>query len=284
MIAYIEQQGNLLHVRIPSEKSRRPPPGSRGIVTGFSKKSRKRLIEFMCRLKTKAIRGTFLTLTFHYQTSTEEAQKALKRFLMRIRRAYPNVSGIWRREKQPQTGNNHFHLLLFNLPFIPQKKLQRVWTACTGEDRSIIDIRLASGARRIMSYVSKYISKPTDAAEPPSLEDVPYQHAPPEPDMGRCWGWLNKRTLPLGEKFEGFLTKDSTVHRIRQICNDLSRGKASPNMFRITLFSDHSENIFHWIMDMSGLTVQEYKDSKFAPCWEEENADMAIRYSRLLNQ
>jgi len=238
----------------------------------------------MVRLQTKGIKATFLTLTFHGNPKNQEAKEALKRFLMRIRRNHEMVSGLWRMEKQPGRGAINFHMILFNLPFIPQKTVQAAWTECTREDKSIIDIRLASGAKRIMSYISKYITKVDDGGELTSLEDVPYQHAPQEPDWGRCWGWLNKKSLPRGERREGFLVKWDTVKWLREICNALSCGKASQSFFRITLFSDQAFELFEWAMDQGGLTVSEFKDSTFAPNWEEMNIGMALKYRTQLNQ
>lgn len=283
-IAYIEAQGSLLHVRIKGQPGRKNQAGgSRGVVTGFSKKSRHRLLIFMSRLKTKGCRGTFLTLTMSECFDATEAKRALKRFLMRIRRHYESVSGIWRMERQ-ETGRVHFHLLLFQLPFIPQSVVQKVWTRCTREARSIVDIRLASGHRRVLSYISKYISKPDERDDLTSLEDVPYQHATDEPPDGRVWGWINKKSLPLGERIEGFLTSWSVIKFVRFEANYLSRGRASQSIWRVTLFSNQNYTLLCEAMAMGGLSVQEFKDSSFAPSWEELNPEMAIRYSTALNR
>lgn len=284
MIAYAEAQGSLLHVTIKGQPGRRAASGgTRGVVTGFSKKSRHRLMIFMNRLKTKGLRATFLTLTMSECFDAEEGKRALKRFLMRIRRHYENVSGIWRLERQG-SGRIHFHMLLFGLPFIRQAKVQKVWTECTKEGRSIIDIRLASGANRVLSYISKYISKHTDDLT--YLEDVPYQHDGEWDKVhdGRVWGWLNKKSLPLGERLEGFLVDWATVTWLRFESNLLSKGRASQSIWRVTLFSNQNHTLLEHALAMGGLSVQEFKDSTFAPTFEEEFPDMAARYSRLLNQ
>jgi len=284
MKAFIEAQGSLLHMRIRSSVSfKQRGGGTRGKITGFSAQSRHRLLIFMSRLRTKGARATFITLTFSGQPTPKEAQAALKRFLMRIRRAYKNVSGLWRCERQAR-GAIHFHLLLFGLPFIPQKRLQKVWTACTTEDRSIVDIRLASGSRRILAYIAKYISKPSEALDLTSLETVTYRHADDSDGDGRVWGWLNKKALPLGSVIEGFLVTKNSMDRIRNIANGLSNGRASKSVWRVTLFSEHAYQIVDWIIDLCGFTVQEYKDSTFCPSWEEMNPSDAIRFSSRLNQ
>jgi len=282
--AYIEAQGSLLVMKIRSADAHvRRGGGVRGKVTGFSKKSRHRMLIFMSRLRTKGARATFVTLTFSGHPSHKEAQAALKRFLMRIRRHFENVSGVWRLEEQ-ERGAIHFHLILFELPFIKQATLQRVWEACTREARSIVDVRLASGARKIISYISKYISKPTDDPPLTSLEDVPYQHAPPEDDTGRVWGWINKKALPLGERVEGFLIKWATITWLRFEANLLSEGRASRSVWKVTLFNDKNYTLFKHAINLGGLDVQDFKDSTFAPSWQEVNPIDAVRFHSLLNQ
>lgn len=282
--AYIEAQGSLLVMKIRSAQfAARHGGGVRGKVTGFSKKSRHRMLIFMARLRTKGARATFITLTFSGLPSPEEAKRCLKRFLMRIRRHYENVSGVWRLEKQ-ERGAIHFHLLLFELPFIPQKKVQRAWELCTREGRSICDIRLASGARRILSYISKYISKPTGEGDLTSLEDVPYQHAPRDDVTGRVWGWINKKALPLGERVEGFLVKWETIVWLRFESNLLSEGRASRSVWKVTLFSDQVYTLFQHAINIGGLDVQDFKDSTFAPSYQEMNPVDAVRFHSLLNQ
>jgi len=282
--AYIEAQGSLLLMKIRSADGHvRRGGGVRGKVTGFSKKSRHRMLIFMSRLRTKGARATFITLTFSGQPTHKEAQAALKRFLMRIRRHYEQVCGIWRLERQ-ERGAIHFHLLLFNLPFIKQAVVQRVWEACTREEKSIVDIRLASGARRIISYISKYISKPTEGEGLTSLEDVPYQHAPRDDISGRVWGWLNKKSLPLGQRIEGFLVEWSTITWLRFEANLLSEGRASRSVWKVTLFNETVYQLFNHAVKLGGMDIQDFKDSTFCPSFQEAYPELAVRFHSLLNQ
>jgi len=89
--------------------------GTRGRITAFSPASRRRLIRLFARLEMAKIRTSFLTLTFHQSPSTIEAKAALKRFLMRLRRKYADVAGVWRMELQ-ERGAIHFHLLIIHAP------------------------------------------------------------------------------------------------------------------------------------------------------------------------
>lgn len=263
--AFIEVQGDLLEIRLKSEFDlEHRGGGRRGKVKGFSRQSRNRMIFFMARLQTSKIRASFLTLTFHEFCCPKCAQKALKRFLMRLRRAFPGVSGLWRKEYQ-KTGRPHFHLMLFGLPFVPQSKLQEVWTDCTGEDRSIVHIKLASGKRSIMSYISKYMSKAVDGAELSSLEDSTYQHMPRDSCTGRLWGWLNKANLPLGEKRCGFLIGRTAYGWAREVMWEVSRGRSNCSEWTARLLNSEVYQFFELFVSGGGMELDDYANSKFAP-------------------
>jgi len=173
----------------------------RGTIKTFTQASRRRLIELMARLSVSKTRATFLTLTFSGIPSTADAKAAFRRFTMRLRRRYPRVSGIWRLEYQ-ERGSPHFHMILFDLPFIPQSSLQRAWEECTRESCSIVHIAfLRGGKRQAMYYVSKYLAKTGKPAAVGSLDKAAYQHADEsdEDEPGRFWGWINRAELPFAE-------------------------------------------------------------------------------------
>ena len=93
MKAFIEAQGSLLSLKVMGFKSKPNVQGSkRGIIRVFSAASRRRLMRFMARLKTRKIRATFITLTFSGKVDHVHAKKVLKRFIMRIRRRFPQTS------------------------------------------------------------------------------------------------------------------------------------------------------------------------------------------------
>lgn len=211
MIA-IEQQGQVVRVvnLTPQFKPARSP-AKRGDVNGFSRKSRRRLIDLFNRMDWSMKRCTFITLTFSSIPQPEAAKAAFKRFLSRLRYHYPDVSGVWRVELQAR-GAAHYHLLLFGLPFVKQSVLQDTWTECTGEQRSIVDIRLVKNARHAMSYVSKYVAK---LPEFPSLENAPYQQNEPNPQpkwSGRWWGWINEKELPFAVRRVGVLVDEDVAN------------------------------------------------------------------------
>jgi len=146
------------------------------------------------RLKTHRTRTVFLTLTFNHQQDAKSAKNTLRAFNERIRRRFPRSSHIWRMERQ-ERGDIHFHLILFNFPYVPQKDLQRWWTQTTGEDLSIVHVKLLRGKKRAFYYCSKYCAKET--ASITSFIPATYPHAPPW--EGRFWGIQNRAMLPYDE-------------------------------------------------------------------------------------
>lgn len=212
----------------------------------------------MARLKVRKIRATFITLTFTGMVSHVEAKRAFKQFSMRLRRAFEQTSAIWRLEYQTKRGAIHFHLLCFNLPFWEQAKLQKTWEACTGEVRSIVDIRLVHGARSIMGYVSKYIAK-VDERVTTSLDDGSYQHGEGGGSAGRFWGYINKELLPLGQKFSGVLTNRQVIRSLSSFAWSLLGSENPYNSISFHLFADNAFWLCENAIDAGGCWLDEWE-------------------------
>jgi len=152
----------------------------------------------MARIDSARVRTVFLTLTFHGKPDAIEAKRAFKAFTMRIRRKFPEASGIWRLEPQKR-GSWHFHLILFNLPYWHWRQVQYAWECCTGEDTSIVHVKLLRGGKRqAMFYVAKYLAKSSSVFT--SLDYAVYQHdqgSDTLDDPGRFWGYINKKDIPF---------------------------------------------------------------------------------------
>jgi len=117
----VEAQGGVLIVRDGQRftSQTRRPSTKRGEIARFTMSSRRRLIELTARLRVGTIRTSFLTLTFAGMPSAEQAKAAFKRFRSRLDRRFAKWSAVWRMEYQ-ERGAIHFHLICFNLPYIPQ--------------------------------------------------------------------------------------------------------------------------------------------------------------------
>lgn len=196
----VEAQGSALivHDGVRLQSRRHNPSSTRGTITRFTADSRRRLIERMARLNVDGVRTVFLTLTFSGVPSPDQAKAAYRRFIERLRRKFPQSSAIWRMEPQERK-SPHFHLLLFNFPYMHHKLIARVWRKCTHERRSFVWVKkIEGGKRQCMYYISKYIAKREAPREAPSLDNLAYLHAEGEwtGDPGRMWGVFNGQKLP----------------------------------------------------------------------------------------
>jgi len=171
--------------------------GARAQCSTFSDRSRRSLLDLINKLDTEKIgygRSSFVTLTYPEKyPSWRRAKMNLAALFERWRRAWPEMSVIWRIENQKR-GAPHFHLILFNAPYIPQKELAAAWREIIGAKpeeyltksgklslTTGADIRLIRSARGVTSYVSKYVAKPAAAADPggllTSLDSLTKTHA-----------------------------------------------------------------------------------------------------------
>lgn len=96
--------------------------GIRGDIVGFSRASRKRMIEFMAKVRNQGDMY-FVTMTYDdmsWLTKSNAHHDDFEAFRRRFERAFPNWSALWRVEvKERQSGLltgqsvPHFHLLIF---------------------------------------------------------------------------------------------------------------------------------------------------------------------------
>lgn len=243
-------QGQTVEIRYNLQASSRPARGGRrSRIADFSRASRRRLLEMCNRLETKNVNSKFITLTFSKPPTHTEAKAALRRFFMRLRRRWPAVSLIWRMEYQAR-GAIHFHLIVFRIPFVPQRLIQGIWTACTREERSIVDIRLIRGHRALISYVAKYLAKVSQPAAGASLDIDAYQHAPPSDDCGRFWGVVNREELPYGILLKGSFADHESAEYIRWSMACESRFRLRRTSGRMLLFCDQPER---WLQRLFAL-------------------------------
>lgn len=254
-----EQQGQVIGLRNLAFGKRMAGGGKRAAVTGFSVASRRRLIDLMARLDTSQVRTTFITLTFSSIPTATFAKQALLKFRKRLFRKHSNVSIVWRMEYQKR-GSIHFHLIAFGLPFIDQAELQNTWTECTGEERSIVDIRLVRSSTMLMKYVSKYVAKPTDADGSTSLENNAYLSVPCDEWQGRVWGIWNKTALPVAPRHACVITDDAEAERLANVIEVMSHGYGKARFSPYwKLFSAQAKDIYRFSTQKAGRPYQRWK-------------------------
>jgi hypothetical protein len=103
--------------------------GMRGSVQGFSKASRKRMLNLLNRIEQSAYKkAKLITLTYHKNERDHvKSKKDLHKFLTYLRRNHTDHSGIWRLEWQDR-GAIHYHILTFGR-YIRHGEIAETWTS-----------------------------------------------------------------------------------------------------------------------------------------------------------
>lgn len=184
--------GSLVHLK----QSGMPPlgGGQRGMVSGFSRQSRSRLMQRVAMLSRNRM-PLFVTLTYPADFPTVERAKAnFQAFDHRLKYHYPESGLLWKLEFQ-RRGAPHFHFFLWGLTleqareFVPLAwaevvgssdfELHYRWHA--GELQNEHCVQLVRSWRGVASYAGKYLGK---LPEP--------QEATGEVLTGRIWGFRGK--------------------------------------------------------------------------------------------
>ena len=220
--AAFEFQGGLVKVKSFLPRLHvRSGLATRGVVRDFSRRSRKRMLEVMARLDWRKHKAIFLTLTYHNLIPNErDAKIQLRAFLKRLYRAYGHCAVLWRMEYQPGRGAVHFHLLAFDLPYVPKTEVLRLWQEVTGDATIIMTrIEMIRSPRQAMYYVGKYMAKIgqyhrgaidlATGALAPDLVDLSFDHNWLDCETpGRFWGIEQRKNLPFA-KLMTMLVRDA---------------------------------------------------------------------------
>lgn len=163
------------------------------------------------------MRPIFLTLTYpaDYPEHWEAWKAHLKAFWKRLQRGYcyrdskgnwhdvtfDEAACIWRLELQ-ERGAPHYHLILFNVPWLHIPWLDTAWAGVVASgdekhERAGTRIEWPKKWKGTVNYVAKYVAKQAAA---PALRgwsvDVHGTAAPIEEPIGRHWGVMGRRFLP----------------------------------------------------------------------------------------
>jgi len=189
------------------------PKGNKRAVHEFSSSSRRTLLDNLMSIEQGAwYNAKFLTLTYHDKWPAPKAAKEhLRAFFKRIQRYIAKHSKwrdyapsfFWRLEVQDRKSGErkgeaapHFHLFLFDCPYIHQSKLLEWWRQIT-EDFSITQLHIErlDNRRKAMNYVAMYTAKKVSPASSEASLDIALYLA----DGGRFWGFEGGSNLPFGE-------------------------------------------------------------------------------------
>lgn len=158
----------------------------RGEVSGFSRKSRRRLLNLVNQIKRKSLESAlFITLTYPSEyPDVEDAKTHLDTFVKRLKRRSNGCSVIWRIELQKR-GAPHFHLIVLGVRFVSKDWLSQAWYEIVGSGdlrhlRAGTNVSRVRHFRQMISYASKYVAKLGE-------DDIP----------GRQWGVYGRNCLPI---------------------------------------------------------------------------------------
>lgn len=243
----IDAQGHLLKVTVYRDGPAHFRVGRRGDITKFSHNSRMRLLRKLARMEIDPLKGyrsqaSFLTLTTKAVLHPRLAKAALFNFLKSIRGRFPSVSAVWRMEYQ-ERGAPHFHLIMFNTPWLDKEWIGEEWGRAVFEERPFTRIRRVYSHRGMMAYVSKYVGKVapgvTGFNNGSYLTTLGNLSCDIEDSPGRVWGVFNRDGLPLARALGCDLDVGDSWHMIRSYCRFYYRWISDYSDQGFTVFCDN---------------------------------------------
>lgn len=219
----ITAQGRLLKVKCFNPDTEFRGRGRRGDVDTFSKQSRMRMLRMLARLHPPANKGyrhrcVFVTLTSREVFHPRQAKEYLRAFLKRLERRFPKIALVWRLEYQ-ERGAPHFHLVIYNVPYIDKEYIQECWGEIIGQERPFTRIESIKTYKHLVNYVSKYAGK----VDSVGFNNGAYLAAHPgsayaDQSAGRVWGWFNKHLLPLADEEIATFSQNFAWYSLRKYC------------------------------------------------------------------
>lgn len=180
--------------------------GLRGEINKFSRASRKRMLDTLCKLRASAGLPQFATLTYpgEFPHDSQVWKLHLDLFGKRLVRAYPGASAVWKLEPQARSAP-HYHLIIYGVPFSQSFRLwlSRTWyeVVGSGDERHLragTNVQPARSLQGVKAYASKrYMGKELSEDDLKGHAEKVSGWASP----GRFWGVLNRSALPVGKRF-----------------------------------------------------------------------------------
>jgi hypothetical protein len=247
----VTRKGSVLHWRVRSRPSCVPCPGGRGLITGFSRSSRFRLLCLFNNIDWPACHESalFVTLTYRDRPSTFTS-KGMNRdrslFFRSIERRHGEIGAIWRTEwKTRRSGQHvgelypHVHMLLPGWRYLPAKEVQEAWTSALGEaDPVKVDVQRMKSARQAGFYLSKYLAK-----EESSLP-LSFRHTCTRPvPRARAWGIVRRSEIPWCPEVKVRMRGTDEVMDVRRLMLE-KRGKVPESTESVTVIGDGVDDLW----------------------------------------
>lgn len=209
---YIERQGNVIKIGSKGFLGSYGSGGNkRGMIKEFSKKSRKRMIEWIQRNKIDKDTYRLYCGTLTYEGVPNNGKKVkedLIKFWKLLKYHYPVRSLIWVLEFQKR-GSPHFHFILvvdrkivakgFRDIVYFRRGVAKIWNfVVKGSEKHLkagTQLDLVKG--NIVGYFAKYMKKLEQKEVPDDYNDV-----------GRFWGVLGRNNLYKVKKYITLITEE----------------------------------------------------------------------------
>lgn len=173
--AVLERQEQLVKLSLKSQIPMRVGGGTRSVVTEFFSQSRKRILVMFARFDEEKMGFVcFVTLTYPDRETIPTAAdttRDISTFHKRIKRRFPESSGVWRREWVRRKSGKfegeevpHFHILFFNLPYVHYKEIEKLWGGVLKYKGTLrTEIKSIEDRQHAFAYVSKYVAKTAES-------------------------------------------------------------------------------------------------------------------------
>lgn len=187
--------------------------GLRGRCGAFSRACRRRMQRMMGMIRNDA-KALLITLTYPRVWDRDARVWAahLEAFWKRLERKYPKAACVWREEYQQRLAP-HFHLMVFNVDFIPYQWVAQAWFEVVGSGdllhlKAGTEVRRVRSAKGMRSYMKKYMAKLPVTCEA-SVDDADVSH------VGRWWGVKGRDRIPWAECLRVDLSGRELVKGVR---------------------------------------------------------------------
>ena len=196
--------GELVKVNQVGRPRPRGGGGARGVITGFSRWSRRNMINLVHSIDQSRVSETiFLTMTAPAGVlNWQNIEKFRRLWFKKLIRRWGKTGwfAVWKKELH-KNGSTHLHVLMFCLSKVADLSEMRQWndeawasTVATDEEMKLKMMRVACRVELmrswngVNSYCAKYLAE---------TKDQDFQAL-----TGRIWGVENRSALPVDERVE----------------------------------------------------------------------------------
>jgi hypothetical protein len=253
--------------------------GKRGVISGRSAASRRRLLDTLHSVNREAYNGAmFVTLTYpdEVEPIPEKVHRDLDCFSARLGRLYPGAAVIWSQESKPRKSGEHvgkvyyhYHLITFGVTVLDPAWVSRAWFEIvnSGEAKHLAAgtrVEMLRDSKQGIAYVAKYLSKEESAETAlPQLLAVAssfsfnvtwmWWQAYVTATTGRTWGAFGRENLPIA--FAYAILTDELFYSLRRQLRNYVKGQAKMRGRKVRYRSDYTSGVTAYVSDNTAVRL-----------------------------